>query len=181
MHTHTQTRTPSTNNENEVHKAVFSPLCYFIFLPVNFWSIRKRKIISACWWHGLSLPPTKYRPLDEAAYLAHTKALQTWCHISQLEINVAFNSTKVALKTESVSFDGQHSENLYCTLVQFWTPRWASRKIQSIFSKDAHSDFISLKHSVASQQISELVHKIFCWVCFKFSPSCLVQSPKLYI
>lgn len=54
-------------------------------------------------------------PASEAASAAHTKALQTWCHTSQLEINVVktkeliFCSRK-DVKTEPVSLNGQQVE-----------------------------------------------------------------------
>lgn len=31
----------------------------------------------------------KTDPLGEAAYVAHTKTLQTWCHAIQLEVNMS--------------------------------------------------------------------------------------------
>lgn len=101
----------------------------------------------------------KTAPLGEGAHQAPAwlRPLQTRCSISQLEINVAVNSTKRALKTEAVSLDCQRVETVenfkWCISLQSWTPRWALRNIQSIFSKDADSDFIFFRKLSGSQQI----------------------------
>ncbi len=54
-------------------------------------------------------------PVGEVAYLPHTKALQTWCYTSQLEINVAKTTeliicTKQDVKVDPVSLEGQQAE-----------------------------------------------------------------------
>ena len=57
----------------------------------------------------------KSDPVDEAASLAQTQTLQTWCCFSHLEINMTNTKeliicTKQGLKTVPVSLDGQHIE-----------------------------------------------------------------------
>ncbi len=67
-------------------------------------------------------------PVGEAAYLPHTKALQTWCHTSQLEINVAKTTeliicTKQDVKMDPVSLVAIKLKlwKTLTTLLQFWT------------------------------------------------------------
>ena len=109
-------------------------------------------------------------PLGEAAYLAHATALQTWCHTSQLEINVAETKelimccTKQHLITEPVSLDGQHVETVehfkylgtvLDTQVSF------SENTEYIFKRCSQRLYLLRKLSGlgVSRQILELVYK----------------------
>ena len=149
--------------------SVFSPFLFSLF--TNEFMIDEKHFGLIKYADDMALVGLLQRkePSVEAAYLAHTKALESWCNISQLEINVAKTKelimcTEQDLEIEPVSFDGQHVETVnnlkYLGTVLDCQVSF-SENTEYVFKKCSQRLYLlrRLRGFGVSQQILELVYK----------------------